>query len=189
MLSKENEKKKKKSVIHVRIPKDATEERRVELKKIFSRISKDEALGMTLVKEAARLKKMTKRKLESIPDIKKLLTENLEIELTKPKYKGKEENLRASFSKKQRRCDMIVEKFDHLKRIVLNPRDDVFLSKIKPKKSLSGYMLFSKENRARIRTENPGATFGDLGRMVGGEWKALTEESKKQWGNRAKKEN
>ena len=45
-----------------------------------------------------------------------------------------------------------------------------------PKRGLTSYMIFSKENRKRIQEENPEALFGEIGRLVGAEWKALSED-------------
>jgi hypothetical protein len=47
-----------------------------------------------------------------------------------------------------------------------------------PKKGLSSYMFFFKENRERIKSENPDAEFGEIGKLIGAEWKALEEDQK-----------
>lgn len=52
-------------------------------------------------------------------------------------------------------------------------------------KSKSGYILFSAEIRKRIMNENPEAGFGEVSRIVGVEWKKLTEEQKRQYEVRA----
>lgn len=52
-------------------------------------------------------------------------------------------------------------------------------------KSKSGYILFSAEVRKRIMHENPDAGFGEVSKIVGIEWKKLTEEQKKQYETRA----
>jgi len=49
---------------------------------------------------------------------------------------------------------------------------------LSPKKGLSSYMCYFKENRERIKSENPDAEFGDIGRLIGGAWKALDEDEK-----------
>lgn len=43
-------------------------------------------------------------------------------------------------------------------------------------KSKSGYILFSAEVRKRIMSENPEKGFGEVSKMVGVEWKKLTDE-------------
>jgi len=48
-----------------------------------------------------------------------------------------------------------------------------------PKKPSSGFMWFSKERRPKIKEENPTATFGDLGRLIGEAWRGMSEEDKK----------
>jgi hypothetical protein len=47
-----------------------------------------------------------------------------------------------------------------------------------PKKGLSAYMIFAKENRERIKTENPDADFGAMGKLIGDAWKELDETEK-----------
>uniref|UniRef100_A0A7E4ZZ93 Bromo domain-containing protein n=1 Tax=Panagrellus redivivus TaxID=6233 RepID=A0A7E4ZZ93_PANRE len=52
-------------------------------------------------------------------------------------------------------------------------------------KSKSGYILFSAEVRKRVMSENPEAGFGEISRIVGVEWKKLTDEQKRQYEVRA----
>jgi len=52
-------------------------------------------------------------------------------------------------------------------------------------KSKSGYILFSAEIRKRIMHENPEAGFGEVSKIVGLEWKKLTEDEKRQFEIRA----
>ncbi|CAB4256639.1 similar to Saccharomyces cerevisiae YBR089C-A NHP6B High- mobility group (HMG) protein that binds to and remodels nucleosomes [Maudiozyma barnettii] len=47
-----------------------------------------------------------------------------------------------------------------------------------PKRALSAYMFFANENRDIVRSENPDVTFGQIGRLLGERWKALTPEGK-----------
>lgn len=47
-----------------------------------------------------------------------------------------------------------------------------------PKKGLSPFMIFNKENREKIKISNPNATFGDIGKLIGTAWKALNEKQK-----------
>jgi len=52
------------------------------------------------------------------------------------------------------------------------------------KKKLSGFMLFSKEHRQKVKDENPDITFGGVGKKLGEMWRALTEEEKKGYKER-----
>uniref|UniRef100_A0A0K0EH23 Bromo domain-containing protein n=1 Tax=Strongyloides stercoralis TaxID=6248 RepID=A0A0K0EH23_STRER len=52
-------------------------------------------------------------------------------------------------------------------------------------KSKSGYILFSAEVRKRVMTDNPTVGFGEISRMVGAEWKKLSDTEKKQYEVRA----
>jgi hypothetical protein len=42
-------------------------------------------------------------------------------------------------------------------------------------------MFFSNTNRKRIKEENEDATFGDLGKLAGEEWRGLSNADKKQY--------
>lgn len=50
-----------------------------------------------------------------------------------------------------------------------------------PKRALSSYMFFANENRDIVRSENPDVTFGQIGRLLGERWKALTPEDKQPY--------
>ncbi|GMM57459.1 high-mobility group nucleosome-binding protein [Maudiozyma humilis] len=50
-----------------------------------------------------------------------------------------------------------------------------------PKRALSAYMFFANENRDIVRSENPDVTFGQIGRLLGERWKALTAEDKEPY--------
>jgi hypothetical protein len=47
-----------------------------------------------------------------------------------------------------------------------------------PKKGLSAYMIFSQENRQKVKDENPKATFGEMGKLLGAKWKETSEKDK-----------
>uniref|UniRef100_A0A1I8PEL3 Protein polybromo-1 n=1 Tax=Stomoxys calcitrans TaxID=35570 RepID=A0A1I8PEL3_STOCA len=57
------------------------------------------------------------------------------------------------------------------------------------KKCLTGYILYSSEHRKGICTANPDASFGDISRMVGNEWKNLPSSVKQSWEDRAQRIN
>lgn len=46
------------------------------------------------------------------------------------------------------------------------------------KRTASAYILWSKDNRARVKAENPGLSFGQVAKQLGAEWKALSEAEK-----------
>lgn len=54
-----------------------------------------------------------------------------------------------------------------------------------PKRALSAYMFFANENRDIVRSENPDVTFGQIGRLLGERWKALTAEDKEPYDAKA----
>lgn len=50
-----------------------------------------------------------------------------------------------------------------------------------PKRASSAYMFFVKENRAKVKEENPDLSFGELGKLMGEKYRNLTEEEKKPY--------
>ncbi|KAF8182885.1 high mobility group box domain-containing protein [Pholiota molesta] len=57
-----------------------------------------------------------------------------------------------------------------------------------PKRALSAYMFFSQDWRERIKTENPDAGFGEVGKLLGAKWKELDEDEKKPYIEQAAKD-
>ncbi|KAF2500020.1 hypothetical protein BU16DRAFT_522875 [Lophium mytilinum] len=47
-----------------------------------------------------------------------------------------------------------------------------------PKRGLSAYMFFANEQRDKVREDNPGIKFGEVGKMLGEKWKALSEKNR-----------
>ncbi|KAL4785689.1 high mobility group box domain-containing protein [Aspergillus varians] len=54
-----------------------------------------------------------------------------------------------------------------------------------PKRGLSAYMFFANDNREKVREDNPGITFGQVGKMLGEKWKALSEKDRKPYEEKA----
>jgi len=54
-----------------------------------------------------------------------------------------------------------------------------------PKRALSAYMFFSQDWRERIKTENPDAGFGEVGKLLGAKWKELDDGEKKPYVDQA----
>ena len=51
----------------------------------------------------------------------------------------------------------------------------------KAKKPLSGYMLFAKEMRPKLKEESPDLTFGEVGKELGARWRALSDDEKAKY--------
>jgi len=47
-----------------------------------------------------------------------------------------------------------------------------------PKRGLSAYMFFANEQRENVRSENPGIAFGQVGKVLGERWKALSDKQR-----------
>jgi hypothetical protein len=53
-------------------------------------------------------------------------------------------------------------------------------------KKYSGFMVFSEENREKVKSENPDIEFADISRKLGALWNALTTEEKEEYNEKAK---
>jgi hypothetical protein len=63
--------------------------------------------------------------------------------------------------------------------------DDKKKKKIGTKRSPSAYMLFCKDNREKVKTENSEMKFGDISKTLGQMWKELSDKKKKKYVNKA----
>ncbi|KXS19850.1 high mobility group box, partial [Gonapodya prolifera JEL478] len=54
-----------------------------------------------------------------------------------------------------------------------------------PKRPLTAYMLFAQEKRPEVKAANPDATFGEMGKLIGAEWKKLDDSEKKKYQDRS----
>jgi len=50
-----------------------------------------------------------------------------------------------------------------------------------PKRGLSAYMFFANDQRDNVREENPGISFGQVGKVLGDRWKALSEKQRQPY--------
>lgn len=57
------------------------------------------------------------------------------------------------------------------------------------KQVITGYILYSREHRKTFVAANPEATFGDISRLVGNEWRSLPQVERLSWEERAGKVN
>jgi len=55
-----------------------------------------------------------------------------------------------------------------------------------PKRGLSAYMFFANEQRDKVREDNPGIKFGEVGKKLGEQWKSLNDKQKEPYDAKAK---
>ncbi|KAL8743202.1 MAG: hypothetical protein Q9190_004420 [Brigantiaea leucoxantha] len=55
-----------------------------------------------------------------------------------------------------------------------------------PKRGLSAYMFFANDNRDNVREENPGISFGQVGKVLGEKWKSLNPKQREPYEAKAK---
>ena len=51
--------------------------------------------------------------------------------------------------------------------------------------AMSAFMFFSNANRERVKADNPGIAFGEVGRKLGELWRAATADEKKEYDEQA----
>lgn len=59
-------------------------------------------------------------------------------------------------------------------------RDKMPAPKSKTKTS-SPYILFSTESRAKVKTEHPNASFGEIAKILGAKWKEMPDCEREMW--------
>ncbi|KAI8067538.1 putative high-mobility group non-histone chromosomal protein, partial [Gongronella butleri] len=57
-----------------------------------------------------------------------------------------------------------------------------------PKRGLSAYMFFSQDKREQVKAENPNVSFGQIGKILGEKWGAMSEADKKPYVQKAEKD-
>jgi len=57
-----------------------------------------------------------------------------------------------------------------------------------PKRGLTAYMFFSKDFREKVRQENPKASFGEIGKLLGKKWKDMSEKEKAPYVKKAEED-
>lgn len=58
-----------------------------------------------------------------------------------------------------------------------------------PKRLVTGYIIFASEVRKSVVEANPDYSFGDISRLIGAQWKILSQEQKADYEHRAAKQN
>jgi len=188
--SKKKKKQVKKAVTRkkkkrVAILDDLTPQRKREINHIIRRAKKHDVITPSFITSALRSAKLASDKIDRIAEYKKTLEKQREHALEKGKDDEKKERIMAQFDRKLARLDRIKESFSKGSRVCLKAQDEVFLSKIKLPKPLSGYMLFAKESRDGIQAKNPDAGFGEIGRFIGTAWKTLEADKRTEWKTKA----
>mmetsp|Transcript_2046 Transcript_2046/g.3842 ORF Transcript_2046/g.3842 Transcript_2046/m.3842 type:complete len:143 (-) Transcript_2046:814-1242(-) len=57
-----------------------------------------------------------------------------------------------------------------------------------PKRAMPAYLIYSNEVREQVKKENPKASFGELGKLIGEQWKSMSEKQKKPYEEKSKKD-
>ncbi|ORX57124.1 hypothetical protein BCR36DRAFT_271246, partial [Piromyces finnis] len=54
-----------------------------------------------------------------------------------------------------------------------------------PKRPMISFMFFSQDKRAEVKRDNPDASFGEIGKIIGNLWKNASPEEKKKYEKKA----
>lgn len=57
-----------------------------------------------------------------------------------------------------------------------------------PKKPKSGFMFYSQDRRKTLKDEQPGLAITDASKVIGAEWRKLTDEEKRPYDESASKD-
>jgi hypothetical protein len=57
-----------------------------------------------------------------------------------------------------------------------------------PKRGSSAFIIFGNDIRAKIKQENPDASFGEIGKLISEKWKALSDAEKAPYEEKAAKD-
>jgi structure-specific recognition protein 1 len=57
-----------------------------------------------------------------------------------------------------------------------------------PKRAMSAFMFYSQGHRPIIQEKNPDVSFGEIGRILGAEWKGLSEADREKYVKKAEED-
>lgn len=153
-----------------------SQERLREIQQIALKAKKNPLLTTALINRALKSDTKCRNYVKNIEACRKILLEQKEQALL-----DADETKKAKIEKKY--ADNVT-KLDKIEKEscenpgILKPDDEAFLRKIHPKKPVSGYMKFAQEHRPEMKVNNPGASFGEMGRLIGQAWKSLSDDQK-----------
>lgn len=96
-----------------------------------------------------------------------------EVPTLDKKRKAPEPTTKAKSTNKTKEKKVVAEKKQKKKRAKKDPNA--------PKRPTTAYFYFMNENRARLKKENPSLTFGELGKLLGEQYKKLSGTEKKKY--------
>lgn len=54
---------------------------------------------------------------------------------------------------------------------------------------ISGYLLFTMDERPKVKKANPNASFTDMTKLLSGKWQKLSDKKKEEWNQKARDQN
>lgn len=177
--SEKNEKPSKKtSTTKKRTPiPTLTEERIREVAQITLKAKRNPSLTIGLINKALKRDARSKQYLSNLTSFRTLLKEQKDTALANTTDVALIAKIEKKYADKLLKLDKIQKEGQDTPGL-LKPENESFLKKIHPKKPVSAYMKFAQVTRPDIQKANPTASFGDVGRLVGQSWKALTDEER-----------
>ena len=99
-----------------------------------------------------------------------------------PKWKSLEKYQKDIYYKlHQKDCERYDLEYSNLspdEKLLMNRKKKTKKGTNKPKKGLSAYMFFMKDNRQRIKEQYKLSSFGEISRQMGLVWNSLTQDEK-----------
>jgi hypothetical protein len=161
-------------------------ERRKEVAHVARRVAQNNVITPAFITSALRLAKQSERRIRMLPEFRERLHKQYEVLMNKcGDDNEKKAKLQTQLTKKLERIARIEKSFMDGAQLAFKAGDTVFLGRIRLVKPLSGYMLYAKENRDVVQQADTSASFGQIGRLIGTEWKKLTEAEKDSWKHKA----
>ena len=99
-----------------------------------------------------------------------------------PKWKALEKAQKDTYYKLHKKdCERYDFEYSNLspdEKLLMHKKKNTKKSTDKPKKGLSAYMFFMKDNRQRVKEQFNLSSFGEISRQMGLVWKSLTPDEK-----------
>lgn len=160
--------------------------RKREVNHIARRAAQNEVITPAFITAALRLSKQSERKIAMLPEYRIRIQNQLAMALQKcVDDPDKTSRLNTQYGNKCERISRIENVFNNGAKLSLKAGDEVFLGRIRLTKPLSGYMLYAKDNRTHVQETNVEAGFGQIGRLIGAQWRALSDDDRENWKQKA----
>mmetsp|Transcript_8785 Transcript_8785/g.13166 ORF Transcript_8785/g.13166 Transcript_8785/m.13166 type:complete len:825 (+) Transcript_8785:209-2683(+) len=121
-------------------------------------------------------------------DMGSVVSDDSDLAEYKKKAKKAEKTGSAKKKKAKKSKDVDVEEASPKKRKAVGGKKKKKKDPNAPKNAKSAYMYFSSAKRDEIKAANPDATFGQIGKLLGEEWKKISDDDKVEFEEKAEED-